>query len=112
MKSHYSCQVAAAIHNAALSLDGTYLGQGKRQKVCFSVLKDIGTSNWRPAHSIGNYPLGRWAILRALWDCVSQIAIVLTSNVRHGESLELSPARAYLPDENFPVLILGTRRCS
>jgi len=46
MKSHYSCQVAAAIHNAALSLDGTYLGQGKRQKVCFSVLKDIGTSNW------------------------------------------------------------------
>ena len=44
MKSHYSCQVAAAIHNAALSLDGTHLGQGKRQKVCFSVLKDIGTT--------------------------------------------------------------------
>jgi hypothetical protein len=27
---------------------------------------------------------------------------------RRGEFLELSPARAYLPDENFLVLILGT----
>jgi len=55
------------------------IGYGKRQKVCFSVLKDIGTTNCDSRTLSATIRSVDGAILRALRECVSQIAVVFSS---------------------------------